>query len=251
LHNDYVAARTKLEREQVDLAVSKSEYERVKTLYEENQNMSLSAMQAADAAYRTNQAQVRADEQDARLQLERVRQSWGGVVTDWIERDSPLLERVLEQRAFMAQVIFPPGEVAPPPPALSLRLPGDQLAEMRLVSRLPQVNPQIQGVSFLYLVPVRPGLAVGMNLAVLVPVGRALRGAVVPQSAVMWWQGKAWAYEQTSPTTFTRREVPTGNPISGGYFVPGPEFSRGIRLVIAGAQALLSEEFRSQIRGED
>ncbi len=251
LRNSHVAARTKLERDQVDLNVARLQYERIKTLYNQNQNMSLKALQDADATYRNTQAQVNADTADAKLQLDTVGQRWGTVMKDWVAGSRSTVEEVLEQREFLAQVVFPPGEVAKPPAMLSLMSPGSQLTRARLVSSLPQVNPQIQGVSFLYVVPARPGMAVGMNLAVLVPVGQLLRGTVVPESAVVWWQGKAWAYEATSPNTFSRREVPTGNPVAGGYFVPGTTFAPGTKLVIAGAQLLLSEEFRSQIQQED
>ncbi len=251
LRNNYVAARTKLQRDQVDLGVSRSQYERTKTLYEQNQNMSLKAMQDAEAAYRNNQAQVSADEQEAKLQLDTVRQRWGGVVAGWISSNTPTLDSALEQREFLAQVIFPPGEVAKPPAILSLTTQGDRLVPGRFISPLPQVNQQIQGISFLYLLPDRTGLAVGMNLVVLVPVGQRLDGTVVPASAIVWWQGKAWAYVESLANTFTRHEVPTDNPVSGGYFVPGSRFPPATKLVTAGAQTLLSEEFRSQLKAED
>jgi hypothetical protein len=250
LRNSYVAARSKMDRDRVDVSTSRSQYERTKTLYNENQNMSLKAMQDAEAAYRNNQAQLMADEQNTKLQLDTVRQQWGSVVAGWIANSSPTLNAVLEQHGFFAQVIFPPGEIATPTATLSLTSPGNQLIQAHLVSPLSQVNPQIQGISFLYLVPSRPGIAVGMNLAVFVPVGRPVKGALLPQSAVVWWQGKAWVYEATSATTFTRREIATDNPVSGGYFVPGSAFTPGTKLVTAGAQALLSEEFRSQIQQE-
>src|SRR5262249_53248984 len=131
-------------------------------------------------------------------------------------------EPVLEQREFLAQVILPPGEVAKPPATLTLISPGNERTTARFVSPLPQVNPQIQGISFLYLVPTRAGMAVGMNLVAIVPVGSLLRGVVIPGSALVWWQGKAWAYEATSPSTFARQEVPTDTPVGGGgYFIPG------------------------------
>ena len=250
LRTSYVAARARLDRDRVDVSTSRSEYERTKTLYEDNQNMSLKAMQDAEAAYRNNRTQLTADEQDANLQLDSARRRWGGAAADWISRDSPSLNAVLGQRELLAQVIFPPGEVANAPASLSLIAPGNGIVRARLVSALPQVNPQIQGISFLYLVPNRPGLAVGMNLAVLVPVGLPVKGVVVPDSAIVWWQGRAWVYEATTANTFTRREVSTDNPIRGGYFVPDAGFSRGTNLVTAGAQALLSEEFRSQIQQE-
>ena len=213
--------------------------------------MSLKAMQDAEATYRNNQAQVNADEQDAKLQLDTVRQRWGAVVADWIASNRPHLDPVLEQREFLAQVIFPPGEVAKPPATLSLTAPGNRLVQARFISPLPQVNPQIQGISFLYLMPNRTGLAVGMNLVVLVPVGQQVNGWAIPESAIVWWQGKAWAYVESPANTFTRHEVPIDNPITGGYFVPGSTFAPAMKLVTAGAQALLSEEFRSQLKAED
>jgi hypothetical protein len=251
LRNNYVAARAKVERAGVDLAVSESSYDRVKTLYKQNQNMSFKAMQDAEATYRNNQAQVRAAELEAKLQVDTARQRWGGVVADWITGDKGVLEPVLEQREFLVQVTFPPGEVGKPPAALSLPAPGKQLVQARFVSPFPQVSPQIQGISFLYRVSSRPGLAVGMNLVALVPIGEPLRGIMIPHSAIVWWQGKAWAYEKVSPTTFARREVPTDNPVTGGYFVPAASLAPETKLVIVGAQALLSEEFRSEIQQQD
>ncbi|HEV2116276.1 MAG TPA: hypothetical protein VGR48_09650 [Terriglobales bacterium] len=250
LRNSYVAAQSKLERDQVGLKVAGSQDERTKKLYQQNQNMSLKAVQDADAAWRTDQAQVAADKQDAELQLETVRQRWGQAMAGWVAASAPTLQAVLEQRAFLAQLIFPPDQEARPPARLSLATPGNRLAPAQLAGPMPQVNPQIQGVSFLYLVSSRPGMAAGMNLAALVPVGPLLRGSVIPVSAVVWWQGKAWAYQESSENTFTRHEVPTQNPLSDGYFVPGNAFAR-TKIVTAGAQALLSEEFRSQIQQED
>lgn len=250
LRNSYVAAVTKLHRDQVDLATSRSQYERTKTLYDENQNMSLQALQNADGMYRNNQAQVTADEQDPNLQLDTVRQHWGTGVADWIQINSPTLNVLLEQREFLAQVVFPPGEVASAPRTLSFRAPGDRLIHARLISPSPQVNPQIQGISYLYLVPNRSGMAVGMNLAALVPVGHMQTGTVVPENAVVWWQGAAWAYEQISVTDFVRHAVPTNYPVSDGYFVPGASFPTGTKLVTTGASELLSKELLAHPQGE-
>jgi len=81
-----------------------------------------------------------------------------------------------------------------------------------------------------------------MNLVVLVAVGQQVSGTVIPESAIVWWQGKAWIYEESATNTFSRREVPTDNPVTGGYFVPGSALAEATKLVTAGAQSLLSEE---------
>jgi hypothetical protein len=58
---------------------------------------------------------------------------------------------------------------------------------------------------------------------------------------------------QIGVDTFARREVTTEAPLDDGWFVPANSHASsalrsGQRVVVAGAQQLLSEEFRSQIR---
>ena len=89
-----------------------------------------------------------------------------------------------------------------------------------------------------------------MNLAALVPVGQTQSGTIVPEDAVVWWQGAAWVYEQTSPTDFVRHAVPANDPVSEGYFVPGNTFSLGTELVTIGASELLSKELLAHPLGE-
>src|SRR5262249_10165393 len=101
LRNSYVAARTKEERAREHIATSRSEYERKKTMYDEKHNISQQAMQSAEATFRNNQAQVGADEQDANLQLDTIRQSWGSVVEKWVSNNSTTLNTVLDQREFL------------------------------------------------------------------------------------------------------------------------------------------------------
>ena len=61
--------------------------------------------------------------------------------------------------------------------------------------------------------------------------------------------GKAYAFAQTSANEFVRRELTLDQPVDGG-FVVAANFSPGERVVIQGAQLLLSEEFKSQIAAE-
>jgi len=67
---------------------------------------------------------------------------------------------------------------------------------------------------------------------------------------VVWRQGKSWVYLQSAPDRFVRRELPPAMAIDQGWFVPGG--FQGARLVVRGAQSLLSEELRAQIQvGEE
>ncbi len=80
---------------------------------------------------------------------------------------------------------------------------------------------------------------------------KATRGVVIPRSAVVRFGGKAWAYVQTDEVRFSRREVALDQATEQGWFTTAG-FTVGDRVVVAGAQLLLSEEFKSQIQiGED
>ncbi len=87
-----------------------------------------------------------------------------------------------------------------------------------------------------------------MDVLALLPQGKAVDGVLVPSAAIVWWQGRAWAYVRAGPDRFVRREIPTSLPApdgSGGYIVR--DLPAGAEIVTQGAQALLSEEFRAQI----
>jgi multidrug efflux pump subunit AcrA (membrane-fusion protein) len=127
------------------------------------------------------------------------------------------------------------------PKTILLEIPGTTRAGANLVSPFPRVDPRIQGRSFLYLAPAVQGLTPGMNLLARLSVGAQMRGLIVPTSAVVWSEGKAWVYQQTASERFTRRVVPTEVPVEQGFFV-AQRFSPGDKVVIQGAQALLSEE---------
>lgn len=82
------------------------------------------------------------------------------------------------------------------------------------------------------------------------PGEERISGAIVPASAVVWLEGKAWAYVREDRDRFVRREVFTKQRMGEGWLVT-KNFSAGDRVVVQGAQLLLSEEFRSQLRISD
>jgi hypothetical protein len=69
---------------------------------------------------------------------------------------------------------------------------------------------------------------------------------MVPDRGVVQWDGLAWAYRRTGVDTFERVRVPTDRPVPGGWIVTR-DFATGDTVVLAGAQELLSEEFRARV----
>lgn len=245
----YTAEQINLEKAQVNVHVAQEEYDRLKILYEGRQNASHKSVQAARGNLRSDQADVEGAQQVLALQVDAVRQTWGGAIAKWVADGSASLDRVFNQSEFLVQVTLPASAESSLPARITLEIAASTQIEARLISPFPQVDPRIQGVGLLYIVRNHLGLAPGLNLVAQIPIGRPMRGVLIPQSAIVWWQGNAWVYQQTAPDRFVRRLVPTDTPLANGLFVSSG-FSPGDQIVVRGAQALLSEEFRSQIQPE-
>jgi hypothetical protein len=247
LRNSYVTARMRLEKAQASLQVSGPAYQRLNALYQEQQNASLSAMQAAEGTLRSDEASVKAAQDGLSLLESGARQQWGSVIANWLLTNPPALQRLIQQRDLLIQVTPGPGLKTPAPDAVRVQADDAKISRALFVSSLPRLDPRIQAPSYLYATPANYDLVPGMNLIVLLPQGARVRGALIPASAVVWWQGRAWAYVQTTADTFVQREVATDAPMENGWFA-AKGFSPGEKLVIKGAQQLLSEEFSSQIQ---
>jgi hypothetical protein len=239
--NNFVAAQAQIQKAHVAAEVARKEYTRLKTLFEQNQNISEKSLQFAEATLEANEADVRVGEQQQTLQESIARQEWGDVATKWAMKGSPELQRILDQSEVLLQMTMPSGPTYGAPKTISLEIPGGTKTEANLVSTFPRVDPRIQGRSFLYVANARPGLNPGINLLAHLSVGSAMKGLIVPTAAVVWSEGKAWVYQQTAADRFARRAVPTDVAVERGFFV-ADGFSPGDKLVIQGAQALLSEE---------
>ncbi len=246
----YIAALASSEKASASRDVTREEFNRLSTLFADHQNASQKQLQAARAAMLSAQAEADSARQLLSLQSAATAQSWGPVVAAWVPGPSPAFESLLSQHAWLVQVTLPPGALAAAPPAIALQLSSAVSFRATLLSAFPRVDPRLQGISFLYISQAHPGLAPGLNLLARLPAGPPVRGVLIPLSAIVWWRGDAWAYQQTAPQRFVRRLVPTGAPLPNGFFVSSG-FSPGDRIVVRGAQALLSEEFRSQIQAED
>lgn len=247
LRNNYLMSVSEVEKAKAALDVSSEEYKRLKELYHDNQNASVKALQAAEGTWRSDETSLRLAQSTLTLSERLVRQDWGNVVADWLVSGSPAFDRILDQQDVLLQVSLPSGAGATPPATASVQAPDGRIQTARFISAFPRVDPRIQSPAYLYITPTRGGTTPGMTLVLSLPEGPLIRGVVVPSRAVVWWQEKAWAYVESSPGRFTRREVAIDAPVSSGWFASSG-FAPGDRVVISGSQQLLSEELRSQIQ---
>ncbi len=237
-----LAAQAQVQKTQFAESVASKEYSRLKTLYANDQNVSQKSLEAAQGTAEADQTDVATAQQDLDLQKSLIAQSWGSTIADWAQQDSPGFGRVIDQRDALVQVTLPAEASFNAPRSVAIQNLDGSKIDATLVSVFPRVDPRVQGRNFLYVMPSRSPAAPDTNLIAQVSVGSEMKGVVVPTSAVVWSEGRAWVYQQTGASQFTRRPVPTGLPLANGYFV-----SQGLptadKVVIVGAQALLSEEF--------
>jgi biotin carboxyl carrier protein len=126
----------------------------------------------------------------------------------------------------------------------------------RLVGPAPEADPVTRRPAYLYRAGRSwPGAAPGVPIAALVPGSQpggtgarsdAAGTAIVPDSAVVQWEGLAWVYRRRAPGQFERVRVATDRPVPGGWLT-GPPIAAGDTVVLRGAEELLSEEFRARV----
>jgi len=249
LWSNYAAAKAQVEKTQASLGASRKEYDRLKGLHAAHQNISDKVLQAAEATWRADEASARAAQEAVQAVERTARQRWGGVLAEWLSDTSPALDRLMQQRDVLVQITVPAGvHLGSAPPTARVQTGDGTVVPAKLVSPAPHTDPRIQGLSFFYLAPAQmSGLLVGMNVLASLPVGSQAPGVIVPASAVIWWQGKAWVYVQKDAHRFVRREIGTDIPLKEGWFMKD-RLQAGEQVVVGGAQLLLSEEFRAQIQ---
>lgn len=251
----YLAARAEAQGVRAAAGFSGREHDRLQALYADDRNVSQRAVQAADATLRSEQARLAGLERGAMGLQESLRAQWGDAIAR-LAADSrtTFFDELSLQRTLLVQVTLPFG--AGPPArdaALSLSpVTGSGLRSRAvLLSNAPFADPVLTGPTYLYRASAAPELRVGTRLRGTLPRdGAAREGVAVPAMAVVYHAGKAWVYVQTGEDTFTRREIATREEVDGGWF-NDKALAPGEAVVVSGAQLLLSEELKYQIRNEN
>jgi hypothetical protein len=229
------------------LEASTKDFQRVKKLFEQDQNASARALETAEAAMKRDQ--IAAETAQTRLVS-----TWGRVVASQPELPT-FVHSLATLETALVRLDLPPGETLDATPTGARLLVPEAAAsqvEAQFLRPAPTTDPQAQGQGYLFVAQNRTQrLAPGRNVVGFLKLpGAPLQGVTVPGVAVVRAAGRAWVYVQTGPETFSRREVTLDRPVAGGWFVPAGLNARD-KLVVSGAQALLSEELKSQIRMEE
>jgi hypothetical protein len=231
---------------QAALGAADAQYQRTKRLYAEQKNASLRDLQTAEVSYLTDKSQLEALEQQ-------LRNDWGAEVAKMESQGrSQLISALVDRREAIARVTVPLGDqIDDVPRTAQIAVIGHegQPLNARAVYPAPTVVPTLQGQTFFVLVaatefPVRPGTAVSARIPTS---NTSEQGVMVPRSAVVRYAGDEWVYRELAGDRFMRLEIVPVEIMDRGYFVT-ENLAPGMRIVINGAQTLLSEELKAQIQ---
>ena len=254
LRGRYLAAVAEARASNAAVASSRAEYERLKKLFDDDRNVSERAVQTAESQWKGDQARLAGSEQSIATLQDNLRATWGSVFAGWAsDGRAATLDALANQREVLIQIAYPydlqsvAGHVAmavAPVSQPSSRRP------TRFISASPQIDGTLPGATYFYLADGQ-GLRIGMRLVGQVKLGGKPReGVIVPASAVVWHGGKAWAYVKEGADKFVRKLVPTSQDMGAGWFA-AEGFEADDEVVVSGAQLLLSEELKFQIRNEN
>ncbi|HWD17868.1 MAG TPA: hypothetical protein VHB20_01205 [Verrucomicrobiae bacterium] len=217
--------------------------QRARALFADDQNVSRKSVEATET-----------DEQTAKIKLDTARQSlrldWGERIAGLNDKDrAELIDGLATGHTALARVEVSAAEsLSNLPPSARLSCAGqDHWTDAQPLSFAARVDPKTLGQGIILQVS-QPdaSLAPGAAVKAALPIpGEPLRGVLLPEPAILQYDGRAWVYTQNGATNFVRREVTLETRLGDGWFTTnGPAI--GEKIVTVGAPILLSEEQKSQ-----
>lgn len=239
------AARADRDSVRAQSEASRAQFERSQLLYKDDHNVSLKSTQEARTAAQSDQARLRAAETALTIQDANFLHQFGDVLKNAAaDPASDLFRRLSSGRAAVLRVTVPSGVNLSPSAEIAVDGPDGQRLATRKLSAAPQTDPAVQGVPYFYLI--EHTLPTGTRTTGYMAADRkAAMGLVIPRSAIVWYGGQRWAYVRAAADHFTRRLVSPDSESAEGVITKSG-FRAGDKVVIRGAQLLLSEEQRPQ-----
>jgi len=243
-----------VEMAEAAVAAARAEHERLDALYRQDSGVAAKQVTQAQTQLRLDAIALRQATAARDAVQDESQRSWGEALTTALFEASPdWIEELGQRRLMLVQVAVPrDGGLDLEATAAMLGIGGARATAraLRYLGPAPQADPLVVGETHFFL-SADQRLRAGMRADVwLAGSGEARTGVVVPDTAVVWAMGRAWAYGEIGAGRFVRLAVPTDAELAEGWFVAGV-LRPGERIVTAGAQTLYAEEFRWQIQEED
>ena len=238
---------------EADLSVSGREYERLRKLHEDAENISERQMLAAKSKWLTDQTALQSISQGLEdLRYEAYRE-WGSRLVDAMIDGDDVFKIFDRQDARLIQVTLSADQQLPADVKkifISRDIDSRQKIEAEYLSPAMTTNPMIQGETY-YFYAISDELRNGMYLdAWFNPENASVTGYQIPESAIIWYVDRPWVYVRKDEQHFVRKYLENYIESREGWLVTD-DFFKDKMVVTRGGQMLLAEEFRWSIPDED
>lgn len=240
------------------------QYQRLKILNEDDKNVSDRAVQEALAMVNADKASVTSSELQLKNLHTNTKLQWGEALAKLAFEDTlaPHLASLLDRRNVLIQVSLPLNTATPKTGSTINVTPLNEstsLIKAIYISPASTSDSSGFGKTFYYSAPAEL-LRIGMRINVNISnnASDVASGAIIPNTAVVWYAGKPWAYFKQGQNKaglgqFVRKPISAdsevGSGIDSGWF--NANISADSEVVVTGAQLLLSEEFKYLIKNEN
>lgn len=238
------AARGKLAAAHAAAALARSEAARATHLYGNQHNISQAAFQAAQAHLQVAQAEQASAQAQLRELMARARTDWGarlGAAAASGAAPIPQLESGTQQ---LVEASVPLGQSLPRVPThAQASTPDGQPVALRWISRAPRAAAGVAGPGLYYLMTPQDSAPIGTPITVTLRGPGTVSGVLIPTAAVVWHDGHALVYRQSSTNIFAPVALHEPARVGQGYFVSGRDgaaLQPGQRIVVAGAALVFS-----------
>lgn len=240
-----VGARADVAALTLQASNSVAQYQRSQTLFDNDHNVSLKALQEAKALMQADQGKLQSAKATLTGLDASARMQFGDVLAHAATiPGSDLLIRLQSGRASILRVTLPAAIGTAAPDRLALPAQNGGRLSAQKLSPSPLADPAVQGTPWFYLT--QRALPIGMHVTVAAPTSQGGTPALsIPADAIVWYGGQTWAYVRTGPDRFVRRPVQSVSETDAGVAVTAG-FHAGDLVVTRGAQLLLSEEMKPQ-----
>jgi hypothetical protein len=240
------------------ITIAEQNLQRLQQLNQDDKNVSDRAVQEAQASLNGEKAKLATSATLANGISDNMRQQWGATLANWAMQTSSNgeFQSFLQSHEVLLKITLPFDITPNKNTTLQISPMGSQsqIVKAQFISDAPQADNTIQGKTYYYRAP-SGSLRAGMRVTTrLNTQGKASAGVIVPHEAVVWYANQAWVYQKVGAEKFIRRLVTTeieieSEAISGWYNTSG--IAANDEVVTSGAQLLLSEELKYQIKNEN
>ena len=131
---------------------------------------------------------------------------------------------------------------------------GNNETEGIYLDKAPTIEPSILGQTFYYLIQ-SPDIRIGSKLIGFYKEkqnnDQQMNRYAVQSSSIVWSNGLPWVFIEEETFLFVKKPVSLENEIKDGWLVISEALSTNDIIVSKGAQLLLSEEYKYQIKNEN